>query len=258
MSNYNKKEEVWKPIKGYEGYYEVSTFGRVRSLDRITKRKDGALVKKKGRVLKHGTARGYHVVRLMAEGNDNMRYVHRLVAEMFIPNPLNKPEVNHISENKDDNSVWNLEWVTRSENMRSGTVQDRINEQREKSVIVESIRTKEKWKYDSLKEASEAFNANLPTVVECCQGKRNMHKGYFWCYSDDYETVSKKWTDEYRMKIYPIIIQYDLKGNELHRFNSITEAAEFNGFNRSGIDKCLRGELKQTHGYIFRYKSLES
>lgn len=111
--------EYWKDIKGYEGSYQVSSLGRVRSLDRIIKQESrwGNIVERrmKSHILSPGNCRGYHHVTLGK--HHNSRSVHRLVADHFIPNPGDKPEVNHKDGVKTNNACSNLEWTTRSENM---------------------------------------------------------------------------------------------------------------------------------------------
>jgi len=114
------KDETWIPIVGYEGLYEVSNKGRVRSLDTVQTRSNGKCIcrfKIKGRIPKPfrtGKNDGYDTVQL--SGREN-RKVHRLVAEAFLDNPLGLPEVNHIDGNKRNNAVENLEWVTGQENV---------------------------------------------------------------------------------------------------------------------------------------------
>lgn len=107
--------ERWKPVKDYEGFYEVSNHGQVRSLskqDRLGRSKEGKIKAQ----CNNGT--GYMVVNLKVDGKQKMKTVHRLVAETFIPNPLDLPEVNHIDGNKQNNCVENLEWCTHSENTK--------------------------------------------------------------------------------------------------------------------------------------------
>lgn len=109
-------ESRWIPISGYEGYYELSLTGRVRSLSRTIFTKKG-LRSVKGKLLSpKSNGSGYLFVVLCKKGNKACQYLHRLVARGFIPNPYNKPQVNHINGDKTDNRVVNLEWVTAQEN----------------------------------------------------------------------------------------------------------------------------------------------
>ena len=120
-------EEIWKDIEGYEGLYQVSNLGRVRSLDRVVIRphpKDKHLCeyKIKGRILVQlPLTSGYLFVHLHKEQMHIQATVHRLVAMAFVPNPHNYPCINHKDENKHNNFVSNLEWCTSSYNKRYGT-----------------------------------------------------------------------------------------------------------------------------------------
>ncbi|CDD75562.1 prophage LambdaSa2 HNH endonuclease family protein [Cryptobacterium sp. CAG:338] len=107
----------WAPVSGYEGIYEISDDGRIRSLDRWHTGKDGRRVPYKGRMIAPGIGvNGYKVVSLWKNGKGKSVYIHRLVAETFIKNPENKKTVNHKDGNRTNNNVSNLEWATYSEN----------------------------------------------------------------------------------------------------------------------------------------------
>lgn len=106
----NAIEEIWKPIAGFEGLYEVSNYGRVKSLTRYKKVIKPIIMNS-----------GYYQYQLWHKGKCRVASGHRLVAQAFIPNPDNKPFVNHKDENKLNNFVDNLEWVTHVENCRYGT-----------------------------------------------------------------------------------------------------------------------------------------
>ena len=116
-------EEIWKPVIGYEGLYEVSNLGRVRSIDRLVKYSNGQIHLHKGRMLSPGLVHklGYLQVALCNNGKIKHKMVYRLVAEAFLPNPDNLPQVNHRDENPFNNCVENLEWCTIEYNINYGT-----------------------------------------------------------------------------------------------------------------------------------------
>ncbi|MEL7409252.1 MAG: NUMOD4 domain-containing protein, partial [Cyanobacteria bacterium J06558_2] len=110
--------EYWLDIPNYEGYYQVSNYGNVRSLDRVIKEKTGKIQTLKGQVLKARINRsGYYHIGLSKNGTRITFAIHQLVAQAFIPNPDSKKTVNHIDGNKLNNSLSNLEWSTYSENL---------------------------------------------------------------------------------------------------------------------------------------------
>lgn len=132
----SKLKEEWKSVIGYEGLYEVSDWGNVRSVDRWITNSLGRKRFWKGQILKKVfNADGYHIVCLHdANHKQKEGKVHRLVAEAFIPNPDNKPIVGHLKtlpnglEDKTANEVWNLQWMTTPENANYGTINERLSE----------------------------------------------------------------------------------------------------------------------------------
>ncbi len=123
-----KKEEIWKDIEGFEGYYQVSNFGRVKSLERevITSWSYKGTQRLKERILKL-SMKPYPRGNLVKDGKCTNFRVHRLVAKAFIPNPNNLPEVNHIDCNKQNNHVSNLEWCDRKYNSQHAVKNGRLN-----------------------------------------------------------------------------------------------------------------------------------
>lgn len=118
--------ETWKDIPGFEGHYQASTLGQVRSIDRTVLR-NGKPMKLKGKVLKPSpTEKGYLYVNLSIESKPKPHKVHRLVALTFLPNPDDKPAINHVNNDRIDNSVQNLEWCTNQENTNHAKAQNRL------------------------------------------------------------------------------------------------------------------------------------
>ena len=111
-------EEIWKDIQGYEGYYQISNLGNVKSLERTIIRSDGVVQVRKERIMnKRISTDGYYIAKFNVNKKSKSIAIHRLVAQHFIPNPDNLPEVNHIDTNRKNNRVDNLEWCTHQENV---------------------------------------------------------------------------------------------------------------------------------------------
>ena len=169
--------EIWKPVKDYEGLYEVSNTGNVRSVDRMVKHSKGGLRLYKGRLMKpYINSDGYRIVNISKNGVGKMKRVNRIVAETFIPNPYNLATVNHKDENKLNDSVENLEWMSISDNIRYSCCKS-INQL---TINDEFIRT-----WESASDVNKELNFNTSNILRCCKGKRKSAHGYKWCYVEE-------------------------------------------------------------------------
>ena len=113
------KDEIWKSVKGYENYYEISNYGNFRSIDRTIVRSDGVIQLRRGKMITPiANQDGYLQAKLCRDGNSHTIRIHRLVAEAFIPNPNNLPEINHKDCNRKNNRVDNLEWISHIDNVQ--------------------------------------------------------------------------------------------------------------------------------------------
>ena len=195
MTRNENMEEVWKDIKGYEGLYQVSNLGRVRSLDREVKCRTSSsgVSKRKGYILKPGIAsNGYLMVALYNNKVQKCRTMHSLIAEAFIPNPDMLPCVNHKNGNRTDNRLENLEWVTYSENNyhavrklgRTSPWKGKFGKDNphSKPVIQLSKDGKIIAEYESAKDAARKLNTSQGRISDCCRGEKKYHLGYIWKY----------------------------------------------------------------------------
>lgn len=179
--------EVWKSIPGFDGVYDASNIGRIRSIDRYITQTNGIIRFQKGIVLKQRTDKdGYLNVELNKNNSRKFCRVNRLIALTFIPNddPKNKTQVNHKNEfDKNDNSVSNLEWCTVRENNVYGTRIIRMARAQSKCVYQYSKKLEFIKKWDSLMQVEQQLGFNHSNISACCNGKRKTHKGYIWSYT---------------------------------------------------------------------------
>ena len=187
--------EVWKPVVGYEGLYEVSSYGRVRSLNYRNTNKIT--------VLSSGIdKKGYKHINLSKDGKVKTYKLHRLVAQAFLPNPNNLPVINHIDENPSNNCVENLEWCTYSYNINYGT---RIEKQRQKMIekppmswlgkfgrehntskpLIQSVLGIFVKRWDNAMEVRRKLGFNNSHISACARGETKSAYGFNWFYAED-------------------------------------------------------------------------
>lgn len=182
--------EEWRPVVGHEGLYEVSNLGRVKSLERDCVTGRGGVQHLKERFLNTDKKKtGYFQVCLFKNGVRKYYLLHRLVAQAFIPNPLNLPEVNHKDENPANNAVWNLEWCDSSYNKSYGTRTTKANQ---------TQKTREKKRlpvrqylpnglfiaeYPGVCEAEKFTGVKYQLISRCCKGIGKQAGGFVWRYA---------------------------------------------------------------------------
>ena len=187
--------ETWKPVVGYEGLYEVSDLGRVRSLDRdipMVRGKQRYTLHTKGQIIvPHERRHGYLAVCLYGKESKNGRFrqisVHRMVAEAFLPNPSGHKEVNHLDENKQNNALSNLEWCDRKHNVNYGTTQKRRSEKiinGPKSKAVDQLDMEGNYirTFPSMREASRNGYA-AGNIYKAIHKTYSQAYGYKWRYA---------------------------------------------------------------------------
>lgn len=264
--------EVWKDVVGYEGLYQVSNLGRVQSLGHDNWHK--------GRILKpHLDGKGnYFMVGLSKDKHTKHKLVHRLVAETFIPNPENLPQVNHKDENKQNNIVENLEWCTNEYNINYNNgaamkraIKTRYERYDRKELVKKTKETKRKrgsfsaeipvnqftWdgrfiaRYISLTEAMKATGAQMHVISRCCRGFCKQAGGFVWLFDKDVENIKERTLDAHPNS--KKVGQFDLNGNLIKAWNSATEACKTLGINPASLSECCNGKRNKTKGFIWKF-----
>jgi len=256
--------EIWKPIEGYETRYEVSNLGNFRSLPKTveyTHPKLGEMtLSMKGATLKPTLNRsGYYYIGLYNEQNEPKQFrAHRLVAKAFIPNPENKPFINHKDGNKENNCASNLEWVTVKENTihayETGLIPIKRGEAHAQSKKVYEYNLKGELiaTHGSCGEAHRVTGYSSAQINKCC----NKQFDYVGESVFSYEELPQEYFNRDFRPRYDkdrVVIKKDLIGQELQRYRTAKEAAAQNNIPYISIYYNLSGRTKTAYGYKWAY-----
>lgn len=246
----NARQEIWKDVVGYEGLYEISNLGSIRNF------KTKAI--KKTIICKNG----YRRVSVSKNCHHKIKCMHRIIAEAFIPNPENKPQVNHKNGIRTDNSIENLEWMTAKENIRHSY--SRLNKLASHAKGVDCDRSKNIYQYTvlgefvkmhfGLSEASLCSGISKSLIFFCCSSDHyNVTGGGFvWSYDELSKNEVLNKLSMRRNAKRKSVIQY-LGMCPIAKYRSLTEAGQLSGLSRNSILLCVTGKIKLTKGHSFRY-----
>lgn len=254
--------EEWRDVVGYEGLYQVSNMGRVKSLERKSapyfyKGKTMCYAVHE-RICKQPLVMGYLMVHLSKNNVKEQLKVHRIVATAFIPNPDGYPQVNHINEDKLDNRTSNLEWCTSKYNNNHGTRNQRIsiaqrnNPEYSKPIQQYTLQGEFVREWASICEAGRN-GYDRKAISNMCNKEEGCHtaNGYLWKFSND-DTIIKPYVNP----TFKQIFCYDKNGMFIKEFPSIKSACEELGLDSGAVCWCCMGKRKSHRGYTFKYKQI--
>ena len=241
-------EEIWKDIHGFEGSYQISNIGRVRSCDRYDGR--GRFIR--GRLLNPSLNKGRGYFRIaLYDGHRNATHyeIHRLVALHFVPGYQKGLVVNHINEIRTDNRSENLEFCTQQYNL----VYSDVIASRRRTVYQYDLEGNYITKFKCCSEVERLFGVKQGTMTHVMyESKTKIWKGYRW----SHEKMSKRQWEKIRTKYKTSkrsVYQCDEEGEEIAKFNTIQEAANKVGVTNTAISRCLRGFSKHSAGFKWKY-----
>ena len=262
-------KEIWKPIKGYEGYYEISNYGRVKSVERYVQQ---------GNYMRHvkesfkgisADKYGYPRVTLCKNRVSRSHLLHVLLAKAFIPNPECKPQVDHVNTNKGDYSLSNLRWVTPKENSNNPNTLEHCRKNTYiKETAIKANRTKKErgtssapktvyqfsldgeyiTSYDSASEAERNTKVHDSVIRNACDGKAYSAGGFLWSY--------KKTPPKYEVPVHTNakgVYKITTSGEIIEEYASLLSAAKSNGVIASNISRSIKTGIK-CGGFLWKYK----
>lgn len=257
------EREEWRPIKDYEGLYEVSSFGQVKALAKDVYYRDRNYTRRYPEIImkQHLTADGYYTVGLTKDYKRTLFLVHRMVLDVFVPNPLNLPCVNHRNEVKTCNYPDNLEPCTAAYNNNYGTKVERVAASNRVEVCQYDLSGQLVKVWNGSRRAAEALGIDSSNIVKCCKGKMKYVGGYVWRNVGDafdkYPLPTPKKVKEVKVKqptAYDVKVnQYDREGNLIASYPTIYEAERNTRSYRQMILKCCRGDAVTSGKCIWRF-----
>lgn len=241
------EEEIWKDIPGYEGRYQASNLGRIRSLLDYHGRAQFLVLSQQL------NTNGYYFVLLYKNNSRRFVAVHRLVCAAFHKNPNNYPCVNHRDENRYNNRADNLEWCTQKYNSNYGTRNKRISEKANKKPVIQiSYNGTIISYYQTISNAAKASGSTKGTIWGCCNGRYKESAGYLWFYADDPD-IGSKIEDFKRYYEQNSIIQESVDSEFIAQYLNAADASRHTGVDASCILKCAKNKRKSAGGYIWKY-----
>lgn len=252
-------KEEWRPVVGYEGLYEVSNIGNVDSLNY---HRDGIRKALKQTI----TYRNYKTVILFKRSKAKTCFVHRLVAESFIPNPENLPVINHKDENKLNNCADNLEWCTQKYNINYGTGIKRRVKSTSSPVIQLTLNGDFVSRFDSSMDAERKTGIPHSSILLACKGVKITTSGYRWRYENEEknekaiqkrEEIEKRTIENrenYARRRMRPVLQYTIDGNFVAEYESCYMAGKKIGICKDCIRNVCLGKRSSFMGFIFKYK----
>lgn len=249
--------EIWKDIDGYEGLYQVSNKGRVKSLDKQSWN-GHVFFLKKGKIRSLCNSNGYQNVSLSdSDTIKTTHYVHRLVASAFLPNPNNYPCVNHKDENKKNNTAENLEWCTHLYNVTYGTKIERSvantdyqarDAKRKVKILQYTLKGELIKEWDSATDIQRLTGLKRGAILQSCTGKTSNSYGYIWRYLDEHPKGNIEIPNlDYKYGI----DQYDLSGQFIRKWDNIFAASNSLRIDKGNIYSCVTGNKKTAGDYIW-------
>ena len=225
--------EKWRDVVGYEGLYQVSNTGKIRSHHK-GKWKD---------IVDCATKYGYKVVLLYKNGVRKSARVHRLVAEAFIPNPNNYPYINHKDENPLNNCAENLEWCTPKYNSNYGTATKRRAEKFMTPILMFDIDGNILKTFNSIIDAERELKHNHECISRCCSGKILSYKNCIWLYKGQESLLQERIDKCKKSNNFHRIARCDMDGNVLQIYPNISIAARESVTSRTQIDRQLKKNI---------------